>query len=423
MNLISLRKFPYRYRAALTIANDLDNLRIDDFLAIRQYLNSTQSTPMGEGLGLEIGETFWCYSLLPYEVTYFNGLSAGKSPHAPILKELIEAGYIDCFHSYGNFSRWENPPDPAYFERKLAETALDRLAKDGIKFDTYINHGDNYNRQNLLCQLIEAYGDDPESEAYHSDLTIENLGIYFYWGCDLTAVVGQDRSLNLGDMDYFKFKTEHLVKSLIKYLIGRKHKIRKVFGNELMRPRRLRDRQLLMEFTRYCYSYGNINFPPNRDILKKQLSTEVLDKLERNRGTMIIYTHFGQPLEREDGQIFDTELCKRFRELKSRQESERIWITTTSRMLNYHYTNKYLVWDSEKVSEGAYRINIKGTNGPVDVPPNYEGITFYAGEPEKIEIYIMGESAGKLTINPPDDTGKRSVTIPVKPLEFPHGLT
>ena len=50
---VSLRKFPYPYRAMLAICNDIDESSSGYFLEIHNYLN-------GE-LGLEIGDSFWLY--------------------------------------------------------------------------------------------------------------------------------------------------------------------------------------------------------------------------------------------------------------------------------------------------------------------------------------------------------------------------
>ncbi len=419
---ITIRRHPYPFKASLSIADDLDNLNWQDFVEIRKFLNTNLDTSMGKGLGLEIGETFWCYSLHPDEVTYFEGCSSQESSNAPVLRELIQSGFVDCFHSFGNFSRWENPGKPMYFNRKLAENAINELLKHNIRFDTYINHGDNFNIQNVYAQLIRSEGDDPNSDAYHTDLAIREMGTKYYWAADLTAVVGQDRKLRLSDYEYHLFKTGHQIKNLIKGIIGRNHKIRKVFGNDLLRKVKLRDGQILMEFTRYCYKYSLIYSPPDRNILKKQMSEGVLDGLEKFGGFMIIYTHFGQPVKRTSKHIFDDGLVERFNCLKQRSLNGQIMVTTTSRLLNYNYLINHIKWKAEKRRNGVTAIQITGLGGPLKINPQYHGLTFYCPEPEKTIIYISDKKVDSINVNPPDYTGRKSISIPIPPLQFPDDI-
>lgn len=52
---------------------------------------------MGEGIALEIGNSFYFYDKNG-EVSYF-----GHDRHAErVIVDLIRAGYIDCLHSYGD---------------------------------------------------------------------------------------------------------------------------------------------------------------------------------------------------------------------------------------------------------------------------------------------------------------------------------
>ncbi|MFH2049352.1 MAG: hypothetical protein ABIJ12_07890, partial [bacterium] len=62
-DVVELRKFPYPYRAALTICSDIDQTAtIDEFLTVQRYLDDTVETPFGKGLGLEIGNSYWYYN-------------------------------------------------------------------------------------------------------------------------------------------------------------------------------------------------------------------------------------------------------------------------------------------------------------------------------------------------------------------------
>lgn len=53
---VELRKFPYPYRAAFAICNDLDNTpSLNIYLTIMDYLNGNFETPFGKGLALKWG--------------------------------------------------------------------------------------------------------------------------------------------------------------------------------------------------------------------------------------------------------------------------------------------------------------------------------------------------------------------------------
>jgi hypothetical protein len=60
MEKVTLRKFPYPFRAALTICSDIDGTdTLENFLATQNFLNTERDTDMGLGIGLEIGNSFF----------------------------------------------------------------------------------------------------------------------------------------------------------------------------------------------------------------------------------------------------------------------------------------------------------------------------------------------------------------------------
>ena len=106
-NRVNLRKFPYPFKAAVAICNDIDETTtVDEFLEIQKFLNTTRETSIGKGVGLEIGNSFWMYSAdLKDNFTYFKGLTPGPSENASIIRDFIKSGYLDVIHTFGNFSR------------------------------------------------------------------------------------------------------------------------------------------------------------------------------------------------------------------------------------------------------------------------------------------------------------------------------
>jgi hypothetical protein len=79
-----LTKFPYPFVAALTPANDNDDIKTkDQFLALARFLNTKSDTPMGEGVGLEIGYGFWFFDPCDLsEFTVFAGAGGDLTENA-----------------------------------------------------------------------------------------------------------------------------------------------------------------------------------------------------------------------------------------------------------------------------------------------------------------------------------------------------
>src|SRR5215471_430434 len=125
VSVVALRKFTYPYRAALAICNDADAMTGESFRLFHHYLNTDQETPLGRGLNMPIGDSFFLFSSpqSPNKLTFFDGLSDRLSPDAGLLRDCAQAGLIDTLHTYGCFTR------PDEFSRGLAQRGLDELER------------------------------------------------------------------------------------------------------------------------------------------------------------------------------------------------------------------------------------------------------------------------------------------------------
>ncbi len=121
---ISLRKFPYPYRAMFAISSDVDHAVSQiAYIEFMKYLNTTQQTCYGSGLGLEISNSFWFFNVEDdQQLSYFKGDAHQESDFAPVCRELWASGHLDTLHSYGNFNQGD-------FERFHAEKALDEVQR------------------------------------------------------------------------------------------------------------------------------------------------------------------------------------------------------------------------------------------------------------------------------------------------------
>jgi len=396
---VELRKFPYPYKAALTICSDLDyTFTMERFLEMQRYF---------ESLGLEIGDTFWMYSNTRGHISYFDGVTLENSKDAEQIRKLVRAGYLDCLHTYGNFQRTGG------FTREKAVAAIEEMDKAGMKVDVWVNHGDEYNMQNLSKDVASMRGAVPEAAEYHIDLTVK-YGIKFVWNTELTDVIGQDRPIRLDEEGPVGWRDPlATVITVAKAHLGKKTIGTLTRENRLLRSLALDDGTKVYVFRRYgTWAHGGI--AACRDHIG-QLSSETLDTLVANEGYMIIYSHLG------NGYPWDKEVRSAFQRLARRQSEGHIYVSTTSKLLNYNLVHNGLVWESETSPDGSVNIWIAKVKDELfgDFVPSeadLQGITFYTPNPDGTRMYIQEKEVEALQRNPEDSLGRSSVSIPLRRL-------
>src|SRR5205085_2853215 len=178
---VSLRPFPYPYRAALAICSDLDETADRNvYWEIMRFLNTTQHTTMGRGAGLEIGNSIY-FDMRPDQFAYWNTDDTGRA----MARAMIRSGHIDCLHSYGDLAT----------TRAHAGRALDELAKHDCRLRVWVDHA--IAPSNFGPDIMQGHGDEPGHPAYHADLTTQ-YGIRYVWRGRVTSVLGQDAPPRLG---------------------------------------------------------------------------------------------------------------------------------------------------------------------------------------------------------------------------------
>jgi hypothetical protein len=391
---VQLRKFPYPYQAMLSFASDIDGTTPEEFVQYHRFLNTKENTPMGKGLGLDVGDSFWMYmatdSSHPYYVdnkkhtagaimTYFSGINPHKKKDAQLIRHYWRAGWIDSIHGYGDFSRVNRKE--GLCKRDLAKAAWAEMNRAGIHPEIWINHGNEANKQNFGAYTPVGFasyqdGDNKHSPFYHTDLAIKN-GVHFVWNSRGEATFGQDSAIF---------------------------------------PIKLRDRSKIWGFHRYTFDYGKhgLNWTWGPKALHIQLTPKRLEKLVAKKQYVIIAQHFGGE---NSAYPFTSENIKALRLLADYQNNGRILVTRTSRLLHYNLAQKYLNY-SVVNKRGTIQIHLRTINDPLfgshPITLNdVRGITFYVPDPQKAEIFIGEHRLDSQDIrrNPPDQTGKPSIGI------------
>ena len=408
---VTLRGFPYPYEAALAITGDLDDLKNrEDFLTVARFLATTDETPLGSGLDLEIGHSFWFYDACgTCEFTVFRGSEHRPTPDAAVIEDLIRTGHIDVMHTYGNFSE-------GGFTREHAERALAHLRDRGLRVEIWSNHGGRRNTQ-MLGHLPEQRGDDPGAPEYHAELLLD-AGVSFIEKFDITHTVGQDARSKAADRLLQVAETARYWKAT------GEHRGLSIFGNRLIEPYVLGDGGRVYSFRRFIGKARGLHRAGSPE-LAKQLAPRVLAELRAKRGWMSVYTHLWRNPGNPD--LIAPEAAEALRFLAREHHDGKIYVTTTRKLLRLNLVVRGLVWSSEQIGDGvAIRIAAVDDElaGPwIPAVGDLEGITFYTPAPELTRLYVGDSELTGLRRNPPDETGRPSVSIPTRRLPLPAVLT
>ncbi len=437
MESIKLRKFPYPYQAAIAICSDIDGTSFENFVQIHTFLNTRDDTIFGPGLGLPVGDSFWMYDrpgISNAAFSYFEDLNGKPSSYAPMIRDLIQAGILDVMHSYGNF------PAISDFSRKRALVALEELQRHRLQIRVWTNHGGIESVQNIGA-LSWGKGDIPTHEDngtsgpfdfYHSDLLVD-YGVRFYWDSEasLTSMVGQDAPVRFSEAYWrsplytgFKAKMKSIIKGyfsfadLLYYKLQRRHFVPWQpfdFQNSLIQVDQLRDGNILFKFKRY--GHGKLDWS---DDLAFLLNDRVIEHLLRKQGYLIVYIHLGDQQDKSNRLPLPATTVAKLRQLAELYHSGKIWVQTTSRLLNYNFVHKYLKWSAIQ-SDTGYRINIPRSlanfPGYELGPDDLSGITFICPADKSVELFLEERKLPCQTHQLSDQ--QQIIMVPVKPLEWP----
>lgn len=405
---VQLRPLPYPYRAMLAICSDLDKTPDRSaYWEIMRFLNTTEDTAMGLGVGLEVGNSIY-FDMPPGQFAYWNTDEAGRE----MVRVLIRSGHIDCLHSYGDLAP----------TRKHAARALDELTCHNCKLEVWVDHGTA--ATNFDPDIMQGHGDELDHEAYHADLTV-GYGIKYVWRGRVTSITGQDVPGRFGDI----FKCNHPVASgrtLLKEVVKRKlprawnTKYAMHGPNETMCPIVLRDKRPVYEFMRCNPHWGGVSSCDQGRHIGKVLTDEMLDRLCKRGGTCILYTHLGKI--NDPSVPFDAEATEAFRRLAEAFRSGSILVTTTRRLLGYRRAVREITFNSTWDEKGLrIELNTRADENSFGelAATDLCGLTFDVPDPEATSVAIDGQEFLDLQRNAPDHTGRLSVSLPWTRLQFP----
>jgi hypothetical protein len=205
-------------------------------------------------------------------------------------------------------------------------------------------------------------------------------------------------------------------------------------NKQLLRTVTLRDGNEVLSFLRYS---GTSGATPVLDDLPAQLSSANLELLKRIGGFAVVYQHFAVrrrsngfgvgSYRANESPYFKLEERAALERLSAEYHGGNIFVTTTSKLLQYNLLQRGLKWEHETVGDSV-RISLLGLQEPDGRirsigEDEIGGLTFYTTRPRDIEIYIRNGAndhrVKNLQYNPRDASGRESVTVPVAPVEWP----
>jgi len=398
---IRLRRTPYPYKAMLAICSDLDETPDwRTYLEIMRFLNTTQTTSIGPGVGLEVGNSIY-FDMSPDQFSYWNTDDAGRD----MVRNMIRSGHIDCLHSFGDLA----------VTRRDAARALDELDRHNCRLEVWIDHGTA--PTNFGSDIMMGHGDQVGHEAYHADLTV-GQGVQFVWRGRVTSVIGQDvpfSSSGLWTRHHPLASVRTLVKESAKHLLGRlgNSKYRMHRNNRVMQSVTLRDGTRVYEFLRSNPHWRSVSAADTGTQISQVLTPRILGRLVDRQGFCILYSHLGKMKKSPAGQ-FDSAV-EGFRCLAEWHHNKKILVTTTRRLLGYCRMQQEIFYDVSSDANGlTLRIEACNMN-----PCDLNGLSFYVPDPAATRLILNGREVSNVQRNGPDCTGMSSISLPWSFLEFP----
>lgn len=403
-----MRRLPYPYRAMLAICSDLDETPdAATYRLIARYLNTTEPTRMGPGAGLEVGNTIY-FDMPGDQFAYWTTDDAGRA----MVRELIRSGHIDCLHSYGDLAS----------RREHASRALDELNRHDCRLEVWIDHA--VAPTNLGPDIMRGCGDVPGDPAYHADLTCA-AGVQYVWRGRVTSVIGQNVPRRLAGLFTRREPVRSgvtVAKEIAKGLLARcgSEKYAPHAENQVLRPARLRDGRRVYEFLRSNPSRGGVSDCDTAGGIREGLRADVVERLIDREAICVFYTHLGKV--RDPAEPFGPDARAAFERLGERCMDGDLLTATTRRLLGYCRAIREIEW-SVSARNGAISIDIRTPQAPWAGAPlarsDLDGLTFYVQDPQRFAISVNGREEPIVWRNPPDRTGRASVSLPWRRLEFP----
>jgi hypothetical protein len=394
---VSLRPYPYPYFAAFALANENSYASKRQFEDVHGFINGRRTTEFGDGLGLEVGDSFAMGDDGSPRLTL-----GGEDPaEVGRMEQLCRTGWLDSIYC----------PDPApraAFSRRLEQWPAQRRPSVVLGSVSAVE------RAALEASGVRYFGDDGRIEIdkfgdYHDHKIIERFQLaareydwrrWFEWahGADPTADA----------------------KSLAACM-----------NQTLCDPE---------QADAGSFSFKRYSGPwlASMPTFSAQVTSVLLDRLINHTGAVIVQQQLGRwsligaPPERSrarpnTGPALDRHAIAAWREIAERQAAGRLWVVTTSRLLDHLWRRQSLGFTVEKSNE-RWIVRMHGLHCPIFGDRSLEdrdlnGLSFTVPEAAPEVIVVLGPDRAPLQMQRAVDPCYRlrhAVYRPWTSLEWPE---
>lgn len=452
---VGVRAYPFPYRAALAISNDCDSQSADSFRDWHAFTNGSKPTQYGDGLGLEIGDSFWVYGRGVEPAVFKGNPFDPEHPDGYALDLILEygrLGWLDTLHSFGNWALRLLPPeragDPTVFSREQLLKGLDRLDALGLRPYCYTNHSGSPSNVGGPWAWYQG-GDDPNHGLYCLDL-LRDFGIRYFWIDNCTQMDKFGENLAFADEDQLRraaINYRWLPWLRLRTPDGGYRPLEMPDGEDEQRnflvsmynrpliPVKGQDGRPIYAFKRY----RDID-QPVESTFSTQVTAAKLDALEAGGGNVVVYQHIGVFGPRGRAPAISRPHRKRsplpalsehgvatWQEIAERKCQGRLFVATVGRLLDWLTRRDTLQYSVER-SDSRWIVTLEGFDCPVqgrrpveDSDLNGLAFTVPSGAPQ-VEIVRPGRSGTLDMKRTPDpvNAGLDAVYIDWAALEWPE---
>ncbi len=183
--------------------------------------------------------------------------------------------------------------------------------------------------------------------------------------------------------------------------------------NQVLRQVQLRSGHEANEFLRANPHWGGVSCGETADGIPEVLTEKTLNRLVKSGGACVLYTHLGKVRRPEEP--LGPQARSAFRRLARLDREGKILVTTTKRLLTYCDMMRELNVVTSATGNGLHiEVETKARSST-----DWDGMSFYVADPECVSLSVNGTEIRHLQRNSPDHTGRSSVSIPWRRLEFP----
>lgn len=371
-----VRPLPYPFKSATSISSDVEFFEFSFFEELMKFLNSTENTALGNGLGLSVSSSFFFYATNNTTFGYLDGTDPSLPPgkHSRRLNDYLSAGYIDTNHAFGDFDE-----PGSLFTRAHAMRYYEELDKIGVKIPIFTNHGGPTNLQNIGKGYDYHSGDKKGSRSYHADLFLEGR-VRFAWTDELYI-----EDLHRNQKGFAPKNDAFILKDI---------------------P--LNDGSSMIGFNRYR---GTGTLAPNFSSFDYQVKSIDWQELCKRNGIVIFYQHFGVAFKNYQGCHSasisflknNQHLLRPFYKLAELSDRGDVWVPRLLDLLEYLEMQRKLEINF-KETENSQIFSIENAG------KNFSNLCLYVNPRKEIRVVSNGKDL-PIVYNGPDASKQYSVSV------------